>query len=879
MQSLLGFHPPHFSEEAAWLPGWLQSSSIREASNQAFQCSSGQRLEDIGCLQQNINTRENENLSDNGVCKSFHLFLSGEDNSTMNFPSCSSNHEIRFHLHLSSNEESQNLSNPIPSKSQPQPLPLPDSKVTPEENTQNPIPQKGNSGFSSHEPLKGQNGKTPKSHKVDITDAVELAVAASEALIIHEVLKDEPSSQLSTPSSVLEAAIRVKKARLEELNDDFEENNDNEYEVDFLSDLDELTMAEAYEDVGLTVNSYGYESISHVKDSYGTLEAEFGSISTKQEILSKKEIVLESIEGDTHKEHDDYAALGTTENANDLGCDFDPMFSCSVEQPVISTKEQVDGPLTLCQTILKSSFGSRASGCIENEDKMTNLIPDRFQSRWFGGWKCKNEDAVTDNKIPEPFALNESSSLSESADIAPDMNSAIQKQDNTVSQSTIPPKDIDTHHKTTNNSNFLSDTAPDMPLSVSPMEDLLCSVVPCSFSSDNTPPHVNLNNPKSVSPQNTDYTLHQVNPKSASPVNTDNTLHQNNPKSVSPQNTNNTLCENISSPTIRRHVSSLKTYSILPHPPYDPYSVNKQPTQDDVEKKTKLPSATINKENPELLPTEVFRKVKSNIKSCVVPMRKRVRFSEPEIIHTKKTRVTFTCNKTRLFQDFNFLITGFSIKKHKEIKNLIQKNGGIVLDDIPSPPSSTSRRQKKISKYRLPVILSPKRLLTTKFLYGCAVNACILKVKWLFDSVNEGSILPHKKYMILKEHVINCSMIIGIRMPNRRLIFQDIAIMLHGKHDFCMKMEKVVRHGGGLVFKSFHWLVKRLESNRVLIGAIVVEGEIGISRQLKQCAVEQKIPVVPYDWIVKSLYAGRVVPSLEEFKNPYRVPLEMSEEI
>ncbi|CAI9261910.1 unnamed protein product [Lactuca saligna] len=635
MQSLLGFHPPHFSEEAAWLPGWLQSSSIREASNQAFQCSSGQRLEDIGCLQQNINTRENENLSDNGVCKSFHLFLSGEDNSTMNFPSCSSNHEIQFHLHLSSNEESQNLSNPIPSKSQPQPLPVPDSKVTPKENTQNPIPQKGNSGISSHEPLKGQNGKTPKSHKVDITDAVELAVAASEALIIHEVLKDEPSSQLSTPSSVLEAAIRVKKARLEELNDDFEENNDNEYEVDFLSDLDELTMAEAYEDVGLTVNSCGYESISHVKDSYGTLEAEFGSISTKQEILSKKEIVLESIEGDTHKEHD-----------ADLGCDFDPIFSCSVEQPDFCTKKVV----------------------LENEGKMTNLIQDRFQSRWFGGWTCKNEvgiPSVTDNKIPEkPFALNETSFFSESADFAPDMNSAIQKQDiNTVSQSSITrPKDIDTHQKTTDNGIFCSDIAPDMPPSVSPMEDLLCSIVPCSFSSDNTPPHVNLHNPKSVSsqntdytlhqvnlnnpksilpqntdntlhqnnpksvlpqntdntlhqnnpksvlPQNTDYTLHQVNPKSVSPVNTDNTLHQNNPKSVSPQNTNNTLRENISSPTIRRHVSSLKTYSILPHPPYDPYSVNKQPTQDDVEKKTKLPLATVNKENPELLPTEVFRK-------------------------------------------------------------------------------------------------------------------------------------------------------------------------------------------------------------------------------------------------------------------------------
>ena len=40
--------------------------------------------------------------------------------------------------------------------------------------------------------------------------------------------------------------------------------------------------------------------------------------------------------------------------------------------------------------------------------------------------------AVTDNKIPQPFALNESSFLSKSANIALDMNSTIQKQDNTV---------------------------------------------------------------------------------------------------------------------------------------------------------------------------------------------------------------------------------------------------------------------------------------------------------------------------------------------------------------------------------------------------------------------------------------------------------------
>ncbi|KAI3510462.1 hypothetical protein L1887_17475 [Cichorium endivia] len=886
MASLLGFHPPHFSEEAAWLPGWLQPSSIREASNQALQCPSAQGLEEIGCLQQNICTRDNENFSDNGGCKSFHLFLSGEDNSTMNFPSCSSNHEIQYHLHLSTNEESQNLSNPISSKSQldifkpnqAQTIHHPNSKVTPEENTRNPTPQKGNSGTSGHEP-KGQNRKNhksnPKSRKVDIFNAIELAVAASEALIIHEVVKDEPSTQLSSLSSVLEAAIRVKQARLDENQEnlDFEESN----EVDFLSDLDELTMADAYEDVGLMVltshgDVSGYESVSHVKDSYGGQENDFGSFSSKEDVLLKRGFVLDSIEDV------DYEALGT-QNA-DLGCDVDhTMFNCSVEQANNCTKEvdlQRERELTSCHTILRSSFG-----LYEKEDKMRNLIPDRFQSRWFGGWSGKNEVSIpsvtNDNhktSVPNPFA-NESSFLSESP---PDMNSAIQKTENTVSQSSIAPKD--THDKMTSNANPPSENlhisqsnlppkdthnknvnSPSKDIAIAEFNsspiDLLCSVVPCSFSSDTFPltnhnhtspgPTLqpNLDTTKTVSPRNSDFLNEKTSPIS-----------------------NNENC------TIRRHVSSLKTHSMLSCPHYDPY-LDKQPT---TEKKTNLPLTIDSQENPvpenpRLLPTEVFKKVKSNVKTCLVPRRKRVRFSEPEIFYptVKKPKTRITYNK-RLFEDLTFLITGFSVKKHKEIKNLIQENGGIVLEDI--PPLSSRRKTSQTC----PVVLCPKRLLTTKFLYACAVNACIVKVNWLFDSVNDGSILPPKKYTILKENPVTCGMIIGMQVNRDYFIFENIAIMFHGKHDFCTKMGKVVRHGGGLVFKSLHWLVKRLESRKVLVGAIVVEGENVISRQLKQCAVERNVRVVSFDWIIRSLYAGRVLPSCE-FSYENRVYMEMSEEI
>ncbi|GJY59980.1 hypothetical protein Tco_0459872 [Tanacetum coccineum] len=121
---------------------------------------------------------------------------------------------------------------------------------------------------------KGINSKvTVKSRKASMNDPVELAIVASEAFTIHEVVKDETSMKLPVASAVLEAAIRVKQTRLEDFKENYsssvEESNDIDF--DFLSDLDELTMADAYEDVGLTVTSHGdlsgYGSMSHVRDT------------------------------------------------------------------------------------------------------------------------------------------------------------------------------------------------------------------------------------------------------------------------------------------------------------------------------------------------------------------------------------------------------------------------------------------------------------------------------------------------------------------------------------------------------------------------------------------------------------------------------------
>ncbi|XP_076960614.1 uncharacterized protein LOC143637030 isoform X2 [Bidens hawaiensis] len=306
--SLSGFHPPHFSEEEAWLPAWLHPC------NQPTSTPS----QDIGHLQENIVPTQNGNLSNDSTCKSLHLFLSGDDdNSPMSFPSSSTNHQVQYRPRLSSTEESQYSLNPTLSK----------SKGIPDEGKLI-ITHPKSSTFKEQTEANAKVDATCQ--ETDISDAIELAVAASEALTIHKVLKDE----LIIPSSVLEAAVRLKQARLENsrenLGNSLEESG--EVDFDFFSDLDYLTMADAYEDVGLTVANHGdpsaYCSVSHVNDTFGS-ENYTSNAKHEGNILSKG-FVLESCEHVTRKERVDYESLGAG-NA-DLACDVDPVFNCSVEQ-------------------------------------------------------------------------------------------------------------------------------------------------------------------------------------------------------------------------------------------------------------------------------------------------------------------------------------------------------------------------------------------------------------------------------------------------------------------------------------------------------------------------------------------------------------------
>lgn len=70
----------------------------------------------------------------------------------------------------------------------------------------------------------------------------------------------------------------------------------------------------------------------------------------------------------------------------------------------------------------------------------------------------------------------------------------------------------------------------------------------------------------------------------------------------------------------------------------------------------------------------------------------------------------FKIAKRLIFQGIEFLLTGFSSQKRKEIEVQIHRHGGIILSDIPSP-NLKKQRCSSSYWYLLPVILCPKKVI------------------------------------------------------------------------------------------------------------------------------------------------------------------------
>ncbi|ONI20979.1 hypothetical protein PRUPE_2G044000 [Prunus persica] len=1058
----LGFRPPQFSEDLAWLPGWLQQhqkEQWEECMNELNSTNLELGSKDLKFFQGNTNEgKDATTLSrEEGRCNRYHLFLSGEDNSAAGFASSPGN-VLHFHLHLSSNGSSQcSPTQPLDTSLEH----LEFNKVVPAQLNDTSVGSKVkncseihlNVGGINSLPLKSiqkpvedivpqgpSNTKISASHfgeklnakylkAADITDAVELSIAASEALVIHETVMSGLALEVLPTALVLEIALRVKKARLEWLEDSLDSPAEETDKSDSLSDLDDFTMADVYADVGLSLSIPSDEcaldsAISQVKET-PVSENQYECVNLSDSLdlkaqhvkfdeISVQRELVENLVTDIRSREDLRPASVNCEKEE--FCDQPVLGSnvCSVARYDPSALKTSDGIIVKqfgFQTVAamvdiasnqpqnKVNFRPDAwnSRNAKGEDQITYLGSDKFRSRWLGGWTGQEISASPQLKqncrsILKCFA-GETSFLSESADIAPDVNSFVQVHEiesYRTSESTIACAGL---HDEVNKEIFVSqDLVKSCSLS---LVDPLCSVVPCSISSENTSRTIVQNQ---TDKENDTEECFRPTPKhgvdnSHKSSNLIIELHHEDVQAMP------TISGECSPVKVRRQLISLRTYStLLPNNvsildwrshyqnqslelecdqrlvplnknvgsirsfdkrsckeplPCHPVSwdtagrgneekgettLNRNPVATTKNQKRNyhetagygfpvqalkkrmqpvifnhrahlglqapkpfMNSSTWEKQTKFSLVPENVAKLQQNKElqniqfECKnshdrdVSLKKRVRFSEAEIpvqqnknlqkldsstknckrwknstLQSHEKSYLTNCHrkfgKRLLFQGIEFLLTGFSSQKEKDIEQKIWKHGGIVLSDIPSP-NSRGERSSRYNGYQLPIILCSKKLQTTKFLYGCAVNAFILKVDWLTNSIASSCIVPPEKYMILlnrvdAEHIM-------IRKPfhhNRNYVFERVGIMLYGKHSFYSKLAKIIKHGGGRVFKTLQWLIHSLDKEKVSLGAIVTEDEIRTSRHLRQCASEQKIPVMPASWIVKSLHSGKLLP-------------------
>ncbi|KAJ6704864.1 TUMOR SUPPRESSOR P53-BINDING PROTEIN 1 [Salix purpurea] len=1044
----LGFRPPQFSEDLAWLPPWLhhpqsESPSPPPAANQEFNglINNGKDVEILSIEEQGRNYYYNN-------C---HLFLtSGEDNNTQYSITPSPGNALHLRLRLSTDSDLQFSQNQLSygnerlyDSSKALPLkqvetlggvgeaiqlkmdgvgsgvisPLTSAPISME--NADPRDSTSNSDSGRHyEQRKGQNVSSvmhdsrlisipttadnsgPRSatnckdsgcqYKVkcnvicikdaDISDAVELSISASEALVMHKFMETGSSSDALTKQTILEAALHIKQARLETSEDALGCPSDEAGEIDFLSDLDDSVMEDAYLDVGLYFSARGDEhlhdlDVSQVEDTPVLENYHLDKGSEHVQLLPRQ-----------NNDDDD---SGPCTNPSDAACLGDHI----LPQPA--------------EKLSQSSSGAKPPVEVNSFISCNAENADRFRSRWLGGWAVEEGDASAKLKLNSPksipkFFVGETSFLSESADDAPDENSFVQKHEtrsNISSQSSIPFEAF--YDKQEVISSDLS------------MVDPLCSAVPCSISLENAISPLVQNNRK-VDAENwfnskTDIGMENFQKTSYLKVE---------PVFMDSQ-TVPIIMGKCSDAPLRRKVASLRTYSTL-SPNGDATLEREGPCHngryssghvrnlfashqemscvrlsDQRNSKGVLPFKSVfestdgrdNEKNQEVVRNLVAErtcqkrshdqsskdrtgmKVKTSIQrrsplilnrrtrcrpqayelfahnltgdispeqaaeqenitklhpsknaekiklkgensfGACKPVRKRVSFPEIEVdlyqnkdlrkpqtqhrngstiradkkkkngntcseVHPQDVKSSFTGqlkdSKRLIFHGLEFLLTGFSHKKEKEIIEIIQIYGGMILLDIPAVPNSRLKRVSRSKLQHLPVIICSKKLQTTKFLYGCAVNALILKLKWLTDSVAAGSVVSPDKYVIISNQAyLKCTRIgKSVRCDHRKHIFDRVGIVLHGKHKFCTKLTVIVKHAGGQVFKTLQSLVESLDSEKISMGAIIAENETRELRHLRHCASERKIPLMPASWMAKSLHLGKLLPFREDEATP-----------
>nr|XP_023920337.1 uncharacterized protein LOC112031857 [Quercus suber]POF00391.1 hypothetical protein CFP56_77738 [Quercus suber] len=522
----LGFRPPQFSEDLVWLPGWLQQHQAEPFNEhiKETQMPSELAIKGLSSFQGNTGVSKDANLlaREEGRYNSCHLFLSGENSSEISF-SPSPGNVLHFHLHLSSDGHSQYGTAQLLDSSQK----LPESKkVLSVQLAENSVGSRdkthANMQFSAGGPnllplssvpetVENVYPPSPSNNKeigrqyekkfnyrflkgADVNEAVELSIAASEALVINELVKSESASEAPPTASVLEVALLVKQARLNILEDAFCCPTKETDTCDSLSELDDVAMADAFEDVGLSCN---------VPDDQHACNSAMSHI--KETFLSE-----------THFRDDD-------------GLNCTKLRSQQESFDYISTSKHLEDN-------------------VEMDLQITNDLP-------LESLDCERQKQENPKSFPKRF-LDETSFLSESAYIAPDENSFVQKHESKSklgSQSSM--HSVGLPDKA-NEGILLSQDVRSSSLS---FVDPLCSVVPCSISIENASSAQDKNQNEG---ENSKEKFFQPMPELGM-EDLQKTLDQNFELDHGNEQATNTVNMQGSGLSVRRKLTSLKNYSML----------------------------------------------------------------------------------------------------------------------------------------------------------------------------------------------------------------------------------------------------------------------------------------------------------------------------
>ncbi|XP_042064080.1 uncharacterized protein LOC121807812 isoform X1 [Salvia splendens] len=978
MGRLAGFRPPQFSEEDTWLPVWLQQCNEEWLDAETME-------EDYITFEKRVEEfrdfNSGDSLRDKGGCDIGQLFMSGTDSSPF---SCahSANDVEHFHLCLSSDSDSENaaLSNDACETETNYPVvaqPIGTLEVQKDDNLST-YPDSGAVNCTLMEESERDDKKIELLKLNDnvhlsepASDAVELCIAASEALVINELINSDSLVKSSSASAILEASLKLKQARLEVWESTFPDSFTMTSDTDNLSDLDDITMEIVYEDAGIHFSELpGNElSVSRVKD---TLESEHndevehkntstsdcensGNYNFDNDVQLKKALAAVYSGGDPQEivNCNPSCDVGTDAgHCNDFSMAVNFQANCL---PSVAAEVRKNEANTLTpESNPHKSYVSSSPIMKENDNCKPNIVQQRFQSRWLGGWSSNNEVKCATKKcsIPKSFVA-QTSFLSESAYTAPDVNSFVQNHD----KQALVASQLSIRSENFSGANDVLLLSQDEGSSSPSLVDPLCSVVPSSIPENVCSlPNLNYGDPvvpitiesKKDNVLGTPYFYNM-------PAEEENIARQ-------------TADSDVSEDKVSRRSAALRDYSVsLPSHTMLSRKDSHQKCSFLMEVKAGADLQILNKENtaqslspvfshrteshfqdsiycrqnfveetqPESLVKHLpYDKLQSKLLQCEnqstqkQPTRKRVHFSEREtdIPDNKKVpklqtaskpcystraakrltrpsahlesraqqmdrylRVNLDKKKKRLiFQHMEFLLTGFSQQKEKEIDGLIRKYGGIVLSQIPSANAEGKRSSRSKSR-ALPVVLCLKKIQSFKFLYGCAVNAYVLKVNWLIDSIAAGFVVQPNRYMILPMNISrNDQVYTAVKYNTHSLVFNNLGVMLHGKTKYFTNITTILKHGGGQIFKTLQGLIQTLETGRISMAVLVAEEETCASRHLRQCAMDQNIHVTSVYWIIKCLFAGQLIP-LEEKGNSrhspsiqlqrHLEPMELSQEI